>query len=303
MIVDRWLLHLYRRRRRFNAGARVHHIQDGSGRIWPAYHTRAYPETGVGGVPVVFFHGFGNDAWTWFHLFTMLGTNRELVAVDLPGFGKHLPREGDLYTPGWYAEQCSNLVRELAVRWGQPPILVGKSMGAMIAGLVAEQIPDLCRALVLIAPGGVKGARISPFWEEYQQGRNVLLPRDESEWDRMMEYLYHRKRTVPGFMRRESLQALREARPFLETVFERLLEEGFDPLGQRLPRITCPVSLVWGARDRIMDPSALKRFRAELPRSPHQPEAVLLPECGHSPTTEAPLETRRILLKVFSRFG
>lgn len=303
MILDQALLNALRLRQRLNAGVRFNTLRDEAGRVWPLYHTRAVPETGISGVPVLFFHGFGNDSHTWFPLFSLLGSNRELVAVDLPAFGRHDPRDGDIYTPLWYAETCSSLVRELAVRWGQPPILVGKSMGGMIAGLVAARIPDLCRALVLIDPGGVLSPRLSHFWEEYERGRNLLLPQDNGEWESMIEVLYHRPRRIPGFVRRSVLKQIARDREHLERVFARLLDGGMNPLGERLAEIRCPVTLIWGEEDRVMDPSALSPFKKGLSGTAKRVDLIVLKGCGHSPTTEALPETRSALLGVFSRYG
>lgn len=299
MIGDRALLKIYRWKQRIAAGARVQVVQDLSGRVWPVYHTRAVPESGIPGVPIVFFHGYGNDATTWMPLFALLGSNRELVAVDLPGFGRHEAGEDAPFTPGWYADVSSELIRELAVRWGQPPILVGKSMGGMIAGMVAARIPDLCRALVLIDPGGVETPKESPFWAEYRHGRNILLPRDEAEWDTTVRTLYHKHRRIPGFVKRTALQYVAENRSFLKHVFTQLLSEGMDPLGEVLPRIQCPVTVIWGEHDRIVDPSGLQRFRNYISKN----ETVVIRDCGHSPTSEALLETRNAILGVISRYG
>ncbi len=299
MVGDHTAPALLRLVQRFNAGARFNLVQDTGGRIWPLYNTRSVPTSGIDGVPVVFFHGFGNDGYTWFPLFALLGSNRELVSLDLPGFGRHQPKEEDPFTPSWYASVCSNLVRELSIRWGQPPILVGKSMGGMIAGMVAAEIPDLCRALVLIAPSGIESPRVSEFWREYKNGTNVLLPSTEAEWERMVKMLYQAPRRIPGFVRRTALRTINRDRSRLETIFRSLLAEGYDPLGERLHRIKCPVTVVWGQEDRVMDPSGIERFRESL----SSVDEKLISDCGHSPTSEALLETRNAILNVFSRYG
>lgn len=300
MILDGLLLWAFRFRLRINAGARHQIVQDGAGRTWPLYHTRAAPETGISGVPILFLHGFGNDSYTWFPLFSILDSNREHVAVDLPGFGGHAPQGEDRFTPAWYADQCSNLVRELAVRWGQPPILVGKSMGGMIAGLVAARIPDLCRALVLIDPGGIESPRISPFWNAYREGRNILLPRNDAEWETMVRMLYYRPRRIPGFVRRSAIREISSQYTLQEEIFTRLLDEGMDPLGAQLSRIRCPLTVIWGAEDQVMDPSGAERLRKE---SGTEADIVVIPRCGHSPTSEALPEVCAALQRVIARFG
>jgi abhydrolase domain-containing protein 6 len=304
MVSDRLLLKILRFRQQYRARARYRTIVDTTGRTWPIYYTRAFPSGGTPGVPVVFFHGFGNDGSTWLPLFALLGENRELIGVDLPGFGGHeVPEDGfsdtSVYTPRWYAKTCGILIQDLAVRWGQPPILVGKSMGGMIAGLVACEIPDLCRALVLIDPSGVEAPRESPFWGEFAAGRNVLLPTDEAEWDTMVRTLYEQRRRIPGFVRRTALQHIKNNSALLDHIFKRLLSEGMNPLGKRLKEIRCPVQIIWGERDQVIDKSTVEVFRDQVA----DVRTTIIEDCGHSPTTEQPERVRDIILDVFSRYG
>ncbi|MFP4152938.1 MAG: alpha/beta fold hydrolase [Alkalispirochaeta sp.] len=268
-------------------------------RLWPVYHRRPPRMGGGDGVPVVLFHGFGNDGTTWIPLFEYFGLQREMAAPDLPGFGRHPLRQDEDPTPRWYTDRAAELLRELTIRWGQPPIVVGKSMGGMIAGLVAGELPALVRALVLIDPGGIETTEITPFWDRWRQGRNLLLPSDDSEWDEMIAVLYYQRVRIPGFLRREGLRQIRMHRERYRKIFERLLSEGYDPLGSRLSRITCPVTVIWGAHDEVMHPSGAERVRRALPAA----RIEILPECGHSPTRERPREVERILVELFSRWG
>lgn len=295
---DQLRLGLYRLKRRRAARARYRIIHDGSGRAWPLYHVRSKGGQ-VLGVPVVFFHGFGTDGSSWLSFFPELSENREIVAVDLPGFGGHDPHESDLYTPSWYAGVCVSLLRELAVRWGQPPILIGTSLGAMIAGLVACEIPDLCRAVVLIDPAGIRPVQQTRFWEDYRQGRNILLPRDETEWDTMMHTLYHQPRPLAGFLRRTALLEINAKRDMLARIFDRLFSEGDDPLGERLQELRSPVTVLWGDHDQVTDISALARFQEALPSS----KRIVVENCGHCPASEAPWKTREAFLDVLARYG
>jgi pimeloyl-ACP methyl ester carboxylesterase len=297
---DKLLVTLFRFFRRWGNDAQFRTVYTSDDRVWPVYHRRpSVGSNGSDGVPVVFFHGFGNDGSTWLPFFSLLGDRREYAAPDLPGFGRHRLNQAEKTTPRWYRSVTAELLRELIVRWGQPPILVGKSMGGLIAGLVAGELPDLVRALVLIDPGGIETEQISPFWDAWRDGRNYLLPQTRKQWFEMKEILYHQPIRLPGFVRRHALRTIDENRQTYERVFSDLLEEGFDPLGSRLGRITCPVSVIWGAEDKVMDRSGVERIRAVLPNA----EISIIPDCGHSPTREKPFEVQKTLLSVLSRYG
>jgi pimeloyl-ACP methyl ester carboxylesterase len=227
------------------------------------------------------------------------GATREVASPDLPGFGRHSLGRDETPTPGWYQEVTAELLRELTVRWGQPPIVVGKSMGGLIAGLVAGELPHLVRKLVLIDPAGIETPVSSPFWDSVATGENPLLPRDDGEWDRMIDLLYYRSPRIPGFLRREALRSISRNYDTYRSIFDGLLSEGFNPLGDRLHRITCPVCVVWGAEDRVMDVSGVEIIRAAIPSA----SVHVLPKCGHSPARERTAELNRILTDVISRWG
>lgn len=298
-MIDRGLIALHRVFRRMRSGARIRRFRTNDGGLWPLYVIEPPPEQVDHGVPVVFFHGFGNDGSTWLPFMSLLGATREVVAPDLPGFGLHSGFSDGDYSPHRYAAACAELLRELTVRWGQPPIVVGKSMGAMIAGLVAAEIPKLVRALVLIDPAGIRSPRVSEFWQTWSGGRNLLLPAGPEDWEPMIDILYRRRPHIPGFARRQALRELLRSRDHLSAVFNGLLSEGFDPLGSALAKLSCPLTLIWGAGDRVMDPSGVERVREACPGV----EVHLIPGCGHSPTREHPAEVRRVLLRVVSRYG
>lgn len=295
---DRLLLQAYRGLRRLAAGARRHTVHSNDGRLWPVYHVEPSGRMELG-VPVVMFHGFGNDGSTWFPFMGSLGVAREMAAPDLPAFGRHELGTTEEPTPRWYRQVAGALLRELTARWGQPPIVVGKSMGGMIAGLVASDMPELVRKLVLIDPAGIETPVPSRFWRVWSEGTNLLLPSDEAGWDRMVDVLYASRPRIPGFLRREALRTIARRRETWERVFAGLLSEGFDPLGSRLHRIECPVAVIWGARDEVMDPSGIEVVRERLPSA----RIEVVPDCGHSPTRERPQEVLRILTGVLQRYG
>ncbi|MEX2443341.1 MAG: alpha/beta fold hydrolase [Alkalispirochaeta sp.] len=298
-MLDHLLFRAYQLSRRRRAGARFRTVQTNDGRVWPVYHTVPPPYQVDLGVPLVLFHGFGNDGSTWLRFMPVLGGAREIAAPNLPGFGGHPLAETDNPTPRWYRSVVAELLRELTVRWGQPPIVVGKSMGALIAGLLAGDLPHLVRTLVLIDPAGIQTPVPSSFWQQFSEGRNRLLPTTPEEWDEMVDTLYHRRPHIPGFIRRQALRTITTNFATYKRIFEGLLSEGYNPLGDRLARIQCPVSVVWGAQDRVMDPSGIEVIRKALPSA----SVTVLDNCGHSPTRERPEELMRVLLDVISRWG
>ncbi|MCY1464797.1 pimelyl-[acyl-carrier protein] methyl ester esterase [compost metagenome] len=67
----------------------------------------------------------------------------------------------------------------------------------------------------------------------------------------------------------------------------RQLRERYIPLEPELPRIEAPTLLLWGDRDRVLDPSSIEVMKPLLKR----PSVVIMENCGHAPMLERPEET------------
>ena len=97
---------------------------------------------------LVLIHGLGDEADTWRHIFRPLAAvGYRVIAPDLPGFGRS----------NWKGRISINVHRNAVIRLitfvdaERPTVLVGSSLGAGIAELVAGSRPDLAKGLILIA--------------------------------------------------------------------------------------------------------------------------------------------------------
>ena len=108
------------------------------------------------GTPVVLVHGVhaAASAYDMRPLFTGLGWDRRVIALDLPGFG-HSERTDRRYTPQLMTDAVVGVVEKVA---GEPVDLVALSLGAEYAAAAAVARPDLVRSLTLISPTGLGGS-------------------------------------------------------------------------------------------------------------------------------------------------
>ena len=117
------------------------------GRLGRPYRL-AQPLDSGSGQPVVLLHGIGRTGQTWQRVVEGLALEPcRLVAFDLLGFGAS-PK------PGWPAYDSDDHARAVIagierLRADQPAILVGHSMGCLVAVRVARLRPDLVKHLVL----------------------------------------------------------------------------------------------------------------------------------------------------------
>jgi pimeloyl-ACP methyl ester carboxylesterase len=100
------------------------------------------------GAPVVLLHGIGRTGKVWDHVVELLlPLGARVVAFDLLGFGDSpKPRWAD-YNIDDHAKAVVASISKLKL--DQPAVLVGHSMGCLVAVRVARLRPDLAKHLVL----------------------------------------------------------------------------------------------------------------------------------------------------------
>lgn len=104
-------------------------------------------DTSTGSTPVVFLHGVGSSAGVWEHVYEALSEDDvRMIGFDLLGFGSS-PKPDVAYTLDDHAAAVIASLSRLRLK--QPAILVGHSMGALVAVRIARRRPDLVRHLVL----------------------------------------------------------------------------------------------------------------------------------------------------------
>ncbi len=120
-----------------------------------------------------FAHANSYPAGTYRKLFSLLQQHYQVQALDMHGHDPRYP-----VTAGW-PELVRELVDELERRYSAPVILVGHSLGGMLAVMAAKSRPDLVRCVVLLDSPVVAGwramlvrlARHTSFGERFSPAR------------------------------------------------------------------------------------------------------------------------------------
>jgi pimeloyl-ACP methyl ester carboxylesterase len=100
-------------------------------------------------VPHLLVHGLGGNVANWFDVMAGLGADREVIAVDLPGFGRTFPPRASASRVRANARFLPVLMDTLGI---ERAIVHGNSMGGLIGVLHAALTPDRVDRLVLAAP-------------------------------------------------------------------------------------------------------------------------------------------------------
>lgn len=256
-------------------------------------------------LPLVLVHGGGSDnaAISWYRLFAPLTHDREVWAVDLPGFGGSVqaPPVGG---PGAMAATLASVLDELGIG---KAVVFGVSMGGDVALNLALDHPDHVAGLVLIAPGGLVPTLGSPIKQ-----RGAWLMAQAPDW-----ILLPAARLANRFVRTALRAMVKDAAIIPPEVIEEFAREARHPLGGiaygrynqatlgrtgmlnnlsgRVAAITVPSLFFHGEDDPLVDPEGSRRAANTMPNA----RLHLVPHCGHWAQLEAHenfLETVKIFL-------
>jgi pimeloyl-ACP methyl ester carboxylesterase len=244
-----------------------------------------YLEAGSG-QPLVYLHGAGGLDLDQSFLAALAG-KFHLYAPLLPGYGD--------------SEECSEIRDMLDFTlhsWDvvdalglKDPILVGHSMGGMIAAEMAAVAPHDVSRLVLIAPAGL--------WLDEHPIPDLFsaMPFE------LPKYLFHDEAagakliganielTDPAFLQTFLVRNARQLGAAGKILFP-IPERG---LSERLYRIKARTLLIWGQSDRLVPPAYAAAFQKAL----REAELVLIPEAGHMVAFEKTAEVIAAIDRVF----
>ncbi|HXU64183.1 MAG TPA: alpha/beta hydrolase [Polyangia bacterium] len=212
---------------------------------------------------ILLIHGAGAGSAIWSMTLARIARSAHAVAIDLPGHGPSDRGQGTLDLAR-HRDAVGLLGAALCLG---PSVLVGHSMGALVALDAALAWPDKVRALVLVA-----AAPRLPVHAEL-----MALVREDPDGARAWLADHGLSPRAKPALRRGFLAAGSAAPPeVVRSDFE--IVRATD-LTARLSAIRCPLTWLDGADDRIVPPEA----RGERPG-----EIVVAPDAGHLLPIEAP---------------
>lgn len=241
---------------------------------------------GGSGPALVFLHGAGG-ATTEDPFLNELAKTHHVYAPLIPGYGdsEECPEIRDMLD---FTLHTWDVVEALGLK---DPVLVGHSMGGMIAAEMAAIAPNDVTRLALICPAGL--------WDDDHPIPDMfsLMPFE------MPHYLFHDEqagaamltagRAVddPNFLQTYLVQNARQLGMAGRILFP-IPERG---LAQRLYRIKAKTVVVWGDSDRLIPPVYAHGFKKGISGA----ELVSIPEAGHMVILEKP----KVVAEAVARLG
>ena len=271
---------------------------------------------------IVLIHGFGACKEHWRHNQPVLGKTSICYAIDLIGFGDSSqpkarlegdqPENGDFrYRFDSWAAQVTDFCREVVQK---PVILIGNSIGGVIALRSSQLLEDSCSSVVLIdcAQRTMDDKRLNeqPKWMRWLRPwlKNLVRQR----W--LSENLF-RNAANPTVIKRVLGQAYPSGKNIDEDLVQLLqkpskrkgAQEAFrgfinlfdDYLApQILAELQTPVHLIWGEKDpwEPIEEAKIWIRKFKCIRS-----LKIIPGAGHCPHDEAPEDVNKILLDLIQQ--
>lgn len=246
------------------------------------------------GNPLLLVHGLGAGLRSWDPIIHTLAAHREVIAVDLPGFGQTRPLAGEV-SIATLADSVERFVSEQGL---DGVATAGQSMGGRIVLELARR--GIGGDTVALDPGG--------FWNERELAifGHTLRP--------SIALVRALRGALPALLgnpiSRTALLAQLSARPWSltqQTVLPDLLgladapatdlamdalTKGPTQQGAPLGSVPGRVTIGWGRRDLVTVPRQARRAVQAFP------DATLhwFSRCGHFPQWDAPREAAQLIL-------
>lgn len=249
------------------------------------------------GEPLVLVHGIGSQWQMWAPVLDALAQERDVVAVDLPGFGASPPLPaGHEPSPAALAGAVAGHLDSLGL---DAPHVAGSSLGGWVALELARH--GRARSVTALSPAG--------FWNHRERLYSRALLRIQHDAAAALEpvmpailasrpgrtwalgFATGRPWRVPPDEALHNVRALATA-PGWEATLP-ALTGGYFESGEG---IDCPVTIAWGERDLLLLPRQARRAKRLIPHA----KVITLEGCGHVPTWDDPGQVTRVLLEASS---
>ena len=265
----------------------------------PSHKIELNYETYGTGDPVLCIHGLGACLYTWRNLIEPLSKDRQLILIDLKGYGASpKPRDGR-YSVSDQAELIYQFIQDHNLK---NLTLIGTSYGGAVSLMVALM---LCEAgdgrlskLVLIDSAGYNQSlpwHFNLLKKPVVGWLSIHLMPGKASTRRVLRYVYYDKRLITREQIASYSRAVksRGARQALLQTARQAIPKNIDELTQRYKDICVPTLIIWGEEDRVIPLKIGRMLTEAIPDS----KLVVLPEIGHAPHEEAPEKTVPLIIQ------
>jgi pimeloyl-ACP methyl ester carboxylesterase len=250
-------------------------------------------DRGGAGEPLLLIHGIGSQWQVWEPVLPALQAEREVVAIDLPGFGESaVLGSGRQPTVDHLADAVEAFLDEIG--WERPHV-AGNSLGGWLALLLSQR--GRAAAACALSPAG--------FWNRWE---HVYATLSLGNAQALVKTLEPRLEALLGNPVTKALMLGQlvakpgrwPAEKAVAATRSLARSPGWQPTLDAMSRahftggsaVRQPATVAWGEKDRLLLPRQAERARRAIPQARH----VTLFGCGHVPTWDDPDLVARTIL-------
>ncbi len=255
--------------------------------------------------PIIFIHGFGASIEHWRYNLPVIAQKHTVYAIDLLGFGASRKADTD-YSADLWTEQVHDFWQTFI---STPVILVGNSIGSLVALNTTATYPEMVKGLVMLTlpDVSVREDMLPPLMSPIvtaienlfasplliksilklvrrpkiiRKWAAIAYPNKEAVTDELVEIL-----SSPAYDQGSEQTLFRLSRSIRKASFAKSVRD-------LLPPIEVPMLLIWGLQDKMI-PAKQARAIAALN---YRLKLVELQDAGHCPHDEYPETFNSLLL-------
>lgn len=246
-----------------------------------------YEIHGQGPIDLLFIHGWGSSCRMWDHHFLNgeCGANSRLWLLDLPGFGQSpLPE-----TPPSVEDHVNSVIRFCDEHDLRPQIIIGHSMGGLIALGILRVRPDLAQQLALLAPVVTGNYGLQGIASELVRTPVGEAALRNTQWGwRLVQQEYLVQAALTVYHGEQSTLVEQTRQSFIEmnplAGIEALISMADFSMEPFLGDIPHPTFIAVGERDLTVPPSEGKTAARYMPNA----ELAVFHDARHRPHDEQP---------------
>lgn len=274
----------------FNIGVSVARSRAGfkSKSIIAGDHKIAYLEREAKGDTIVLLHGFAASKDNWLFFVRRLPKEYRVLAFDMPAHGDSTALDDKQYNAQYLMQGVAKGIDALNL---QRFHIAGNSLGGYVSTLYAAQHPDKVMSLGLFDGAGVYSPKPSEFQQLLEKGDNPLVVSTREGFEHLTDFIFYKKPFMPWPAKSASARKYLRRSDLNRRIWEDIWTNRNDVVNL-FPKITMPVFIIWGDKDRVLDVSGVEVYKRYLPDA----NVVILKDCGHAPMIERTDETAKAYL-------
>ncbi len=240
--------------------------------------TSAYAAAGAGPRTVLFLHGIGGNRDSFADDLPRLAGAWRALAWDMPGYGASPP-----VAPLTFEALAQAVIAVLDAEGAEKAVLVGHSLGGMIAQETAARFPQRVSGLVLFATSAAFGGKDDTFKNAFLADRLAPLNAGKTMPEIAEDLTKGLFGPNPAEAARRRAIASMAAIP--EASYRAALEciVTFDRRDD-LARIACPTLVLAAEHDGLAPPKTMERMAARIPGAAYR----CIAGAGHLANFEQP---------------